>query len=556
MTLRVLALAVVVSVACTPSKSTPPPVKPADAWGAVGDPLPEGATLYTGTLDDWEKLKDAGEWIPDTDAQRQAAQAAADARAQAATVTLQSWFQLHPAQQAAIEALYAPPPLDTDYAQRVQLTKSGGTYVHHLQFGDAGVVPVVTQTEEFTRQTVARSLEAYLPQNALRTHQGVYSALYARVKRDPRFSTSLGRFKTPAQVDAMTNDQDAILALQDLNLVVTVPVTLIPTDPRPAPEAEEGYLDGSDRTASGCHTPAATGINHNLNYPLKYFTTSVKEQGARGTCVAFAINAALETALARDEGKYVNLSEQDLYFHATGEWFPAPYAYADGLSDFDTAKRLKSWYGVPLEKWAPYNPSWQRVGDPEECNDAGQPACQYKYTHSCDGYANHCSNTNHQGWWQCVPKDTWTLCGFTPPFAGPSRIVPTAVTQLWNFDDVEGSISLGLIALTLGTPLIVGVATTASFDVNNEGFDGYLLDSPDNDPKNYGGHALEIVGYIDDTQLPAGAPKAGNYGGGGYFIVKNSWGTCYGDQGYVYIPYGWLKRRADSMVAIAGFQSY
>jgi C1A family cysteine protease len=48
-----------------------------------------------------------------------------------------------------------------------------------------------------------------------------------------------------------------------------------------------------------------------------------------------------------------------------------------------------------------------------------------------------------------------------------------------------------------------------------------------------GGHALFCCGYRDDTQ----------YEGGGYLIVKNSWGTGFGDEGYVYIPYAYVRPR-------------
>ncbi len=42
-----------------------------------------------------------------------------------------------------------------------------------------------------------------------------------------------------------------------------------------------------------------------------------------------------------------------------------------------------------------------------------------------------------------------------------------------------------------------------------------------------GGHAILIVGYADDATIS----------GGGYFIVKNSWGMDWGNQGYFYIAY-------------------
>ena len=32
--------------------------------------------------------------------------------------------------------------------------------------------------------------------------------------------------------------------------------------------------------------------------------------------------------------------------------------------------------------------------------------------------------------------------------------------------------------------------------------------------------------------------------GGGYFVIKNSWGACYGDAGYAYMPASYLKATA------------
>ena len=51
-----------------------------------------------------------------------------------------------------------------------------------------------------------------------------------------------------------------------------------------------------------------------------------------------------------------------------------------------------------------------------------------------------------------------------------------------------------------------------------------------------GGHAMCMVGYEDDTDVP----------GGGYFIVRNSWGTGWAANnaakpGYCRIPYAYIQ---------------
>ena len=58
---------------------------------------------------------------------------------------------------------------------------------------------------------------------------------------------------------------------------------------------------------------------------------------------------------------------------------------------------------------------------------------------------------------------------------------------------------------------------------------------------------MHVVGYVQNRDLPQGIPVAD---GGGYFVVKNSWGRNYGDGGFSYVPYTYMKLYAVDVVGL------
>ena len=76
-------------------------------------------------------------------------------------------------------------------------------------------------------------------------------------------------------------------------------------------------------------------------------------------------------------------------------------------------------------------------------------------------------------------------------------------------------------ALALDFPVPFGATLFPSFE--NVGSDG-KVPMPSGEP--IGGHAMLIVGYDNLKQV---------------YIVRNSWGTDWGDKGYCYFPYAYLE---------------
>jgi hypothetical protein len=92
-----------------------------------------------------------------------------------------------------------------------------------------------------------------------------------------------------------------------------------------------------------------------------------------------------------------------------------------------------------------------------------------------------------------------------------SELVPTDL-QVWKH------------ALAEGYPIIFGTLLFDSFDAGRKG--RIPMPTPKEQTRaEHGGHAMLCVGYSDPDRV---------------FIVRNSWGNGWGDQGYCYMPYDYL----------------
>lgn len=80
--------------------------------------------------------------------------------------------------------------------------------------------------------------------------------------------------------------------------------------------------------------------------------------------------------------------------------------------------------------------------------------------------------------------------------------------------------------LANGTPFVFGFTVYESFESDAVAATG-VMPMPKPGEQELGGHAVMCVGY-DDVKKS--------------FIVRNSWGTGWGDKGYFYMPYAYMLR--------------
>ncbi len=82
--------------------------------------------------------------------------------------------------------------------------------------------------------------------------------------------------------------------------------------------------------------------------------------------------------------------------------------------------------------------------------------------------------------------------------------------------------------LSAGYPFVFGFAVYESFESKEVKKTG-IMPLPEIDERMVGGHAVCAIGYDDKKQ---------------YFIIRNSWGSSWGDNGYFYMPYKYISNRS------------
>jgi len=312
---------------------------------------------------------------------------------------------------------------------------------------------------------------------------------------------------------------------------------------------------GNDIISGGCNPPSKNGILGNFNWTGKQNLTCIKDQGQRGTCHIFAATSALEQLIARDTGNFVNLSEQDFMEREKLVWSP-DYYDDGGLSSQDLRDANTNNYQFAYEKQWDYNPA---IIGTETAVPPGSNT--YVYKNSCANYPSSepgCSATAPEAPEICGEQlgGLGYSCYLSErSFVGVSPYMSKGSVSATHFTGrgTANSITLGAItsALLENNSVILGFITTPDFQGAPGGYIPY--DTSDINAPSPGGHEVHVVAYIANSALannPAtrSAPPGA---GGGYLVIKNSWGVCLGDAGYYYMPVSYFESQAMEVIIVS-----
>lgn len=218
---------------------------------------------------------------------------------------------------------------------------------------------------------------------------------------------------------------------------------------------------------------------------LRPYFRAAQNQGQQGSCLSFTITSIFEYMMKVNQSENCDLSEAFLYYNArnldqTGD----VSVNTDMGSRFKPAMDSLTQYGIALEMYCPYD---EGVYDRKPSEAAYADAATRKLIKALnvDRKVEDVKSAIAEGY---PVAASFTLCeSFMPAGGYISMPTPEEIAEtLKNEDDPEKK-------------------------------------------ARHSRHAMAIVGFSDELQM---------------FLVRNSWGQDWGDNGYCYIPYAYVAHES------------
>jgi C1A family cysteine protease len=222
---------------------------------------------------------------------------------------------------------------------------------------------------------------------------------------------------------------------------------------------------------------------------LRQWCAPIEDQGELGSCTANAGVGLVEYFERRTFNRHLDASRLFLYkttrnlMRLTG----------DTGADMRTTMKALVLFGAPPEEFWPY-----RI----QAFDAEPSAFCYAFAQSYQAIQYY-------------------------------RLDPPGATEAAVLATVKSSLDAGLPSM-FGFPVYASIDQAAATG---------RIPWPATGERVVGGHALVAVGYDDGITIANGAP--GGPATKGALLIRNSWGTAWGERGYGWLPYEYvLKRQA------------
>ncbi|MEW6494543.1 MAG: C1 family peptidase [Cyanobacteriota bacterium] len=219
---------------------------------------------------------------------------------------------------------------------------------------------------------------------------------------------------------------------------------------------------------------------------LSYWDSAVEDQGALQSCTAFAAISLIEYFANRSRGKSTDLSPLFLYKAARN----LMSLHGDvGASVRETMKAM-ALFGVPPEQYWTY--------EEDKVDEEPPPFC-YSYA-----------------------QNFQSLKYFRLDYAD----MPTEVL----LSQIKAVLAAGFPCM-FGFSVYTSAYQTCNLDK------GYIPFPSMEKDRVVGGHAVVAVGYDDLQTIPRADRTSVSRGA---FLIRNSWGTVWGREGYGWIPYDYI----------------
>lgn len=211
---------------------------------------------------------------------------------------------------------------------------------------------------------------------------------------------------------------------------------------------------------------------------LRAWCSPIDDQGELGACTAHAAAGMYEYFEQRAFGRFIDVSRLFLYKTTRN----LAKLTGDSGAELRNAMGALALFGAPPEDYWPYKVKSFDVEPPAFCYAFGQSFQALKYF----------------------------------------RLDPPGSVSASTLSKVRKTVASGL-------PAMFGFTCYSSLYQADDG----LIPMPGKGEKVVGGHAVLCVGYNDDKEIT---------GSKGALLIRNSWGTGWGDQGYGWLPYDYVLK--------------